>query len=161
MDKRYALALARSAGRPVSNARQLLRALREAGLVPGHGETPTSVHTARVVMALSADLVKNVVPTVTALRTLPITTPCGLPATAEAMLTRLIEILPHGPVFGDYDVDDGFVHIATDSVSLECLTLTGHRACARYGAPFAGIAHTVTIPVSSIRAIAAAIKDQK
>lgn len=112
-------------------------------------------------MALAADLVKDVVPTVTVLRTLPISTPCGLPATAEAMLTRLIDILPHGPVFGDYDVDDGFVHIADDSISLECLTLAGHRACARYGALFTGIAHTVTIPVSTIRAITVAIKDQK
>jgi hypothetical protein len=159
MEKRYAEAIAGSTGRAVSDARQMLRALREADLVPGHGIAPKPEHVARIILALSADLQKSVAPTVAALQDLTVRTNVRLPPSAGGMLTLLVETLPRSPVFGDFDLDDGFLHFSAESVNLECLTLAGHRACVRYGAPFEGIAHTVTIPISTVRSLIAAVKD--
>lgn len=161
MERKYQSSLARSAGRPISSARQLLRALREAGFVPGHGAIPTSTHIARIIMALAADTAKAAPERVRALRLLPCRTACGLPSTAEAMLTRLVEIVDASPVLDEFDIDGGTLHIGPTWVTLECLSLTGKRAAVRYG-DSAGDAVTasVSIPIATIREIANSILEK-
>lgn len=161
MERKYSMALAHAAGRPTGQVRQMLRALREAGFVPGFDGKPSSIHVARVILALGADLVKDAAPTVATLRVLPLRTPAALPPTAEAMLAELVAVLPASPVLSDFDLDDGLLHLAADSVTLECLTLAGHRVCVRYGAPLTGIASRTTVPINQIRKIIQAIGSTK
>jgi hypothetical protein len=160
MDRHYSMSIAQATDRPISEVRQRLRALREAGLVPGADQRPRAVHAARIALALATDNTTDAPALVSKLRTLPLQTPCSLPATAEGMLTRLIETVPRSPVLDDFDIDDGFVHVGDDSVSLECLTLAGHRVVVRYGEPFSGISHRVTILMTTIQKIAKAIEAQ-
>jgi hypothetical protein len=161
MERKYQVALARSAGRPISSARQLLRALREAGFVRGHHDTPTPIHIARILMALSADTVTAAPDRVRVLRTLPLRTPCGLPTTVETMLTRLVEIVNVSPVMDEFDVDGGSLHLGPTWVTLECLSLTGKRAAVRYGDPIGDtVTASTTIPISTIREITNSILEK-
>ena len=125
----------------------VLRSLREAELVPGHGEPPTVANVANIVMALSAPTARSAPDHVRTLAALPQTSTSILPPTAGAMLAALLIARKSGPVFGDFDVEDGFLHLGPSNVTLECLTLTGKRACVRYGADPAGISQTTTIPL--------------
>ncbi|ODT27159.1 MAG: hypothetical protein ABS54_06325 [Hyphomicrobium sp. SCN 65-11] len=147
MERAYAQHLADITGRSFSSSRQLLRALREDGLVPGHGETPTATDIANIVLALSAETIATAPDRVRNLSALPQTSTTGLPQTAGAMLAALLIARKNGPVFDDFDVEDGSLHLGPTSMVLECLTLTGKRACVRYGADAAGISKTTTIPL--------------
>lgn len=149
MERAYAQHLADITGRSFSSSRQLLRALREDGLVPGHGETPTAADVVNIVMALSSDKISTAPAQARALSALPQTSTTGLPPTAGAMLAALLIARKTGPVFDDFDVEDGSLHLGPTSIVLECLTLTGKRACVRYGADAAGIskATTVALPI--------------
>lgn len=147
MERAYSQRLAEITGRNFSSSRQTLRALREADLVPGHGETPTAANVANIVLALSADAIGKAPDRVRTLSALPQTSNTNLPATAGAMLAALLIARKTGPVLGDFDVEDGFLHLGPRCVVLECLTLAGKRVCVRYGADQLGISQTTTIPL--------------
>lgn len=147
MERVYSQRLADITGRSFSSSRQLLRTLREAGLVPGHGDAPTATNVVNAILALAADTIGTAPERVRALSALPQTSTTGLPPTAGAMLASLLIARKEGPVFGDYDAEDGWLHLGASSVVLECLTLTGKRACVRYGEGTPGISKTTTIPL--------------
>lgn len=147
MERAYSQRLAEITGRSFSSSRQLLRALREARLVPRHGEIPTAADVASIILAISADTFVAAPERVRALSAMPQTSATSLPPTAGAMLAAFLIARKNGPVLGDFDVEDGFLHVGPTSVTLECLTLTGKRACIRYGADPAGISQTTTIPL--------------
>lgn len=147
MERAYSQRLAEIAGRGFSSSRQLLRALREAGLVPGHGNAPTAADIANIVLALSAETIATAPKRARALSTLPQTSATGLPPTAGAMLAALLVARKTSPVFGDFDIEDGFLHLGATGIVLECLTLTGKRACVRYGAGADGISNATIIPL--------------
>lgn len=147
MERVYSQRLSDITGRTFSSSRQLLRALREDGLVPGHGDPPTAMDAANIVIALSAETIATAPERVRTLSALPQTSTTGLPRTAGAMLAGLLLARKTGPVFGDFDVEDGALHLGPSCVVLECLTLTGKRVCVRYGADAAGISKTTTIPL--------------
>lgn len=161
MERQYAAPMAHAVGQTISACRQKLRALREAGLVPGKGVPPQSKHVARIVLALAADTAKGGVERVNALRLAPLASPAELPGNAEGLLARLVEILPNGPVIGDLDLDDGILHIGETHLILEALTLAGKRACAVYGSRPEGVAVAVSIPLATIRTLAESIRDRK
>jgi hypothetical protein len=152
LDFTYTNPVAEALGVSARHSRQMLRSLREARLVPGRGANPEAKHIARVVLALGAETVSHAAAHVETLSCLVRAASIGLPDRADDMLTRLVETLPSSPVLADLlDADGGFVHLGADSVTLECLTVSGHRVCVRYGAPFSGIAHRTTVPITLIR----------
>ncbi|MGO4838972.1 hypothetical protein AB4144_42670, partial [Rhizobiaceae sp. 2RAB30] len=162
MDQKYAAVVARATDRSVSSARQSLRALRENGFVPGYGANPSAVHVTRIVMAMSADTVKEVPERVAALRRLPLRSPAELPGLAETMIELLVDVFPTSPVLADFDLDGGSLHLGASSVTLEVLTLSGKRACVRYGTePSSAVRAATIIPLATIRKLAIAIKDSK
>lgn len=162
MERQYQYFVARSVDMPVSAARQMLRALREAGLIPGNGITPSAIHIARIVMALSSDTAKGAPERVNALRLLPLRTACGLPSTAEAMVARLVDTVSSSPVLDEFDIDGGSLQIGPFSIVLDCLSLTGKRAVVRYGgAPADAITTSTTIPISMVRKLAESIREAK
>jgi hypothetical protein len=160
MERQYQFFVASSVGMPVSAARQVLRALRESGLVPGNGIKPTSANIARIVLALSSDTARGAPERVNALRMLPLRTACGLPSTAEAMVARLVDTISSSPVLDEFDIDGGSLHIGPSSIVLDCLSLTGKRAAVRYGdAPADAITTSTSIPISTVRKLAESIRE--
>lgn len=71
MERVYSQRLSEFACRSLSSSRQLLRALREYGLVPGHGDTPTAADIANIVLALSADTIATAPKRARALKNAP------------------------------------------------------------------------------------------
>lgn len=147
MERAYSQHLAQITGRSLPASRQMLRALREADVVPGHGIPPTAENIASIVMALSADTVSAAPERTRTLRDLPLASVTSLPPAAGAMLTALLIARRAGPVFHDYDAEDGSLHLGASSVVLECLTLSGKRVCVRYGADTEGICRMTVIPL--------------
>lgn len=149
MERVYSQRLSDITDRSFSSSRQLLRALREDGLVPGHGDAPAAAAIANIVLALSADTIATAPKRVRALSPSPQTSTTNLPPTAGAMLAALLVARKTSPVFGDFDIEDGFLHLGATGIVLECLTLSGKRACVRYGADAEGIsdATTISLPI--------------
>ena len=162
-ESKYTGVIAATLGQPISHVRQILRALREDGQIPGiRGGDLRIEHLAAMITAVTADFVKDAAGRARSLGALPLQSAAELPSTAGAILTRLISTIATSPVVADYDLDDGYLHIGDDSIVLECLTLDGRRACIRYGSGAPAIAATTTtFPLSALVALATAIRNPK
>ena len=158
-ESKYVGVIAAALGQPISHVRQVLRSLREDGQIPGiRGGDLNTEHLAAVITAVTVDLIKDAAPRARSLGALPLHSAADLPSTAGAMLTRLVHTIVASPVLADFDLDDGYLHIGHDSIVLECLTLSGRRACVRYGSGKPAIAATTTtFPTSALLALATAI----
>jgi len=134
-ESRHLGQIARLFRRPISEVRQTLRTLREAGMLPGkRGGDLRPHHIADVVFGLCSEGIQASPRCVRELRLARLQDAADLPATAGEMLRAVIETLPKSPVLGDLDLDDGFLSISDDRVELQCLSLSGKRAVVRYGA---------------------------
>lgn len=162
-ESRFTGVIAATLGQPISHVRQILRALREDGQIPGiRGGDLQIEHLAAVITAVTADFVKDASGRARSLGALTLQSAADLPSTGGAMLTRLMSTIATSAVVADYDLDDGYLHIGDDSIVLECLTLSGRRACIRYGSGAPAIAATTTtFPTSALLALATAIGSPK
>ncbi|MDB5575864.1 MAG: hypothetical protein JWR80_1040 [Bradyrhizobium sp.] len=162
-ESRYTSVIGAVMGYPYSWVRQTLRELREAGITPGiRGGDIRLEHIPAIVLALSSPRIKDASGRIKALQALPLRSVVDMPSTAGAMLAKVVATLPATPVVGDFDCDDGLLHISDHAVVLEVLTLTGNRCCIGYGPDSAGaITKQTTIPLQKIRSLAEAISRKK
>lgn len=154
-ESRHLGQIARLFHQPISKVRQTLRALREAGMLPGkRGGDLRPHHIADVVFGLCAEGIQASPRCVRELRLARLQDAADLPATAGEMLRAVIETLPKSPVLGDLDLDDGFLSVSDESVVIECLSLSGKRAVVRYGTPDETTSPTYQFKLNEIRELA-------
>lgn len=135
-ESRYTEAIGALLGFRFSAVRQTLRALREAGLVPGlRGGDLQPQHLPTVVFGLCAPTFATAADISSRIADLRLSDAADLPKSAGDALAAIVRILPRSPVMGGLDLDDGFVIIGGGQVTIEALSLAGKRAVVRYGTP--------------------------
>lgn len=135
-ESRYTEAIGALLGFRFSAVRQTLRALREAGLVPGlRGGDLQPEHLSMVILGLCAPTYATAADTCHRLAALQLADAADMPMSAGDALTAIVRILPRTPVLGGLDLDDGFLTVGNGQVTIEALSLAGKRAVVRYGAP--------------------------
>lgn len=135
-ESRYTEAIGAKLGFRISAVRQTLRALREAGLLPGlRGGDLRPDHLPTVILGLCAPTYATAAETYHRLAALQLADAADMPMSAGDTLAAIVRILPRSPAFGSLDLDDGFVTVGNGQVTIEALSLCGRRAVVRYGAP--------------------------
>lgn len=151
-ESKYTEAIGALLGFRFSAVRQTLRALREAGLVPGlRGGDLQPQHLPTVVLGLCAPTFATAADTSSRLAALRLADAADLPKTAGDAMAAIVRILPRSPVLGGLDLDDGFVTVGNGQVTIEALSLAGKRAVVRYGAPSSTDNTLHRFPLNGIR----------
>lgn len=154
-ESKYTEAIGALLGFRFSAVRQTLRALREAGLVPGlRGGNLKPQHLPTVVFGLCAPTFATAADTSSRLATLRLADAADLPSTAGDALAAIVRILPRSPVLGGLDLDDGFITVGSGQLTIEALSLAGKRAVVRYGTPDNNDNTLHRFPLNGIRELA-------
>jgi hypothetical protein len=146
---------------PIHRSRQIWRALRECGGLPGGPNVRLGPeHVARVLLALTTLQIKDTGQTVAELGALPTISTDAPPGALLDALTALVRTIPASPIMADLDVGTGHleVDVRSASVTWHVHDLFGRPRTIVYrqpsAPPISGVTTISIVPLAVVRAIA-------